>query len=254
MFSTIKLKLSTDDGVTTSPTSEAPTVTEDVIIPTVLVSVIVFSIITTASLSFLIYWKRRQSSLPHLDKHNKESEENSYSSSKNSRDSSPKGGDSFDPLYDEIKLEVHQNKAVDKENYKCSIDEDKNIDPNYSFVDSKASCQDSQELVNSSVKVPTKSHRCSEDNEDQPNDDCTTEKLKESKSKEYETHTYSLVDVKKKKENEHMKAHECNYPYEASKQDSNRGTPPPVPPHTPEMYCNDGDFSAKQVETVSGKQ
>ena len=216
--------------------------------------------LTTASLLFLIYWKRRKSSLLHLDKHHKESEENSYSSSKNSRDSSPKGGDSFDPVYDEIKLKSssHRNKsakAMNTENVKPCTDEDEHNDPHYSMVSSKAGSQYSKEAVPSGFdqgysKPHQKSHTSCEKISNHPNDPASMNDIDKGESEKYETHTYASVDVKKKK-SENIKIHECNHLQEVCTPDSGGGTPPAVPPHTPEMLLNDSNPNSSQDERGS---
>ena len=60
-------------------------------------------------------------------------------------------------------------------------------------------------------------------------------------------YTYASVDTKKK--TEAMKIHGCrstsNYPKHVcatDNPDSDIGTPPPVPPHTPQMYLNDINY------------
>ena len=240
------------------------------ILPAVISVIVVgLSIITTASFLLFIYWKRRGSSLPHLDKHHKESEENSYASSKNSRDSSPKGAaDSFNPVYDdEIKLKVspHQKESVIKENYISCNDEDELNDPHYSTVYSTISEQHNKEEVcyrsNYAGNQQSKGHKNSitsrEDIKDQPlshdtasiNNYCANDDTDKDNSKNYETHTYALVDPKKKKTEDNMN----NYHQEACTGGSDGGTPPPVPPHTPEMLLNDSDLNRHderpQVET-----
>ena len=199
------------------------------------------------SLLFFIYWKRRQSSLPHLDKHHKESGENSYSSSKNSRDSSPKGAvDSFNPVYDEIKLkgsQVCQNDLIKMVNtntpHKKCCNNEKHDDPHYSTVFD----QSNKGIIycGSNSNCNQKALSCEE--KSQLNNACTNGEPDKVNSREYETHTYALVDMKKK--SEEQKVHECNLPQEVhvhamEHSDSDGGTPPPVPPHTPEMFQNDG--------------
>ena len=239
------------------------------ILPAVISVIVVgLSIITTASFLLFIYWKRRGSSLPHLDKHHKESEENSYASSKNSRDSSPKGAaDSFNPVYDEIKLKVspHQKESVIKENCKSCRDDNELDDPHYFTVYSTVSEQHKKEEVcyrsNHAGNQQSKGHKNSitsrEDIKDQPlshdtasiNNYCANDDTDKDKSKNYEIHTYTLVDPKKKKTEDNMN----NYHQEACTPGSDGGTPPPVPPHTPEMLLNDSDPNRHderpQVET-----
>ena len=198
----------------------------------------------------------------HLDKHHKESEENSYASSKNSRDSSPKGVDSFNPVYDEIKLKVTSDqkeltKILTMENYKSCGDSLKD-DPHYSTVHSKVGDQrnkDSEAVHCESDPACTKlskdyekSHSFSEDIEDQPHDAASTNyntnhDIGKNKSENFENHAYALVDMKKKIEKK--KVNECDYSQGVctinySQTGSDGGTPPPaVPPHTPEMLLND---------------
>ena len=205
-----------------------------IILSTVLVSVIVvsFIIIATASLSFFIYRKRRRSSLPHLDKHHKESEENSYSSSKNSRDSSPKGGDSFNPVYDEIKLKVssHSREPIKKsntDNYKSCNDIELD-DPHLVFSSVYSKVNDYQH--NKEDEYRRLNHTCTQLSRGHKNSN-----IDKDKSENYETHTYALVVPKKKKTENSTNANE------ACTLGSDGGTPPPLPPHTPEMLLNDSD-------------
>ena len=224
------------------------------VIATITALVILFVAMSVMSLFFFIYWKRRQSSLPHLDKHHKESEENSYSSSKNSRDSSPKGRDSFNPVYDEIKLKHSQRTT----NYKSCTesDDDKLNDLHYSIVYSKvgseqnktAVCCGSNHACSQLSKNSQTFHVFSEEIKDQSHENasinCTNDVIDNSNSENYETHTYALVDMKKKK-TEDVKIQElCVENYT----DSGGGTPPPVPPHTPEMFTNDSDSNTRHDE------
>ena len=229
------------------------------------------SIITATSLWLFIYWKRRRSSLPHLDKHHKESEENSYSSSKNSRDSSPKGGDSFNPVYDEIKLKVssYPRESVIKVNSKSCRDEDELDDPHYSTVYDHPEADDEQnkkevEVFCGSVHACTKLSNNSnktriscEEVRDQSHDNmsikCTNNDIDKGKSERFETHTYASVDVKKKKGKD-MNVDESNGTQEACTLGGDGGTPPPVPPHTPEMLLNDSDTNKRHGERLSVEQ
>ena len=219
----------------------------------VIVIVVGLFIIAIASLSFFIYWKRRRSSLPHLDKHHKESEENSYSSSKNSRDSSPKGGDSFNPVYDEIKLKVYSHprepiKKSNRDDYISCNDDDELDYPHYSTVYSKVSDQQNKEheccRPNHTCTQLSRGHKNSnishEEIEDQsyydhPSINSTNDHIDKDKSEHFETHTYALVDPKKKKTEDSTNTNEACTP------GSDGGTPPPLPPHTPEMLLNDSD-------------
>ena len=78
---------------------------QSILVPVSLVFVLSLLIII-ACISFLILYKRKQStSLSNLTKPHKESEENSYASSEHSREFSSKQSDSPDPGYDVIKME-----------------------------------------------------------------------------------------------------------------------------------------------------
>ena len=234
----------------TTASSEIHTTTETIeislptkIVPPVAIVILLITMLVVSLLLF-IYWKRRQSSLPHLDKNHKESEENSYSSSKNSRDSSPKGGDSFDPLYDEIKLKVssHLKEPIIKENYKSCKDEDELDDPHYSTVYSKFDDQQGQikEEICSGFDHK-KSHISCEEIKDHLCDntpiDCTNDGKDKGESENYETHTYAIVDMKKKK-TEKLKIHGSTSTQEVCTPGSDGGTPPPVPPYTPEIFSD----------------
>ena len=68
--------------------------------------------------------------------------------------------------------------------------------------------------------------------------------------RELQTHSQLYTSVDTKKKTEAMKIHECtnDYPQQVcatDNPDSDGGTPPPVPPHTPEMLFNDGDLIAR---------
>ena len=204
---------------------------------------------------FFTYWKRRQSSLPYLDKHHKESEENSYSSSKNSRDSSPKGGDSFNPVYDEIKLK-HSHHTTNYQS--CTVD-DKLNDLHYSaIVYSKVGSEQNKKTVccGSNHACSQLSKNCQtihvsgeEIKDDQSHDNtsinCTNNVIDNTNSENYETHTYAVVDMKKKKTEDTKIQELCAENYT----DSDGGTPPPVPPHTPEMFTNDNDSNTRHDES-----
>ena len=216
------------------------------IVPPVAIVILMITM-SVVSLFVFIYWKRRRSipSLPHLDKHHKESEENSYSSSKNSRDSSPKGAeDSFNPVYDEIKLKVssHPKEPIIKENYKSCEDEDELDDPHYSTVYSKFDDQQGQikEEMCSGFDHK-KSHISCEEIKDHLCDntpiDCTNDGEDKGESENYETHTYAIVDMKKKK-TEELKIHGSTSTQEVCTPGSDGGTPPPVPLYTPEIFSD----------------
>ena len=236
-----------------------------------IVTVILLIIISIVSLLFFIYWKRKQFSLPNLDKNHKESEENSYSSSKNSRDSSPKGGDSFNPVYDEIKLKVSSHlkeSVINKENYNLCNDADELDDPHYSTVNDHPEADDEHnkeaEVCCGSVHACTKPSNNSnktrmscEEVRDQSHDNmsikCTNNDIDKGKSERFETHTYAAVDVKKKKTKD-MNVDEPNCTQQACSLGGDGGTPPPVPPHTPEMLLNDSDTNKRHGERLSVEQ
>ena len=247
------------------PTSPPSSVMEnDFTLPISATIVAIVALLITISivslLFYIIYWKRRGSSLPHLDKHHKESEENSYSSSKNSRESSPKGEDSFNSVYDEIKLKhfSHGNisvEVVDVVN-KSWKDGNKIDNQQYSAVYSKVSDQhcDNEEAVSRGSNLTcTQLSKNYEETNDWPklNDNSSiisnNDDIDKGKSENSEAHTYALVDMKKKKTEDTKIQEICTENYT----DSDGGTPPPVPPHTPEMLLNDGDSNTSHNERVS---
>ena len=205
----------------------------------------------------LICCRKRQTALINLTKHHKESDENSYTSSKHSHKSDSK---SPDPEYDVIninpstdKLEAHFVES--KSDTSCQVyslvqsnvlkhEEDWDCGPIYSSVETNAGSPHKIEdfNVNSAMFTDIESHI--EINAD----DIITTSNNNSNSQTCQSidadtvdnsvkpHIYAEVDVKKKKAN---KDHDNEISKEfvvKGDQDSDEGsTPPPVPPQTTEM-------------------
>ena len=126
----------------------------------------------------------------------------------------------------------------------------------YSAVYSKVSEQhcDNEEAVPSGSNLTcTQLSKNHEETNDWPkfNDNSSinsnNDDTDKGKSENYETHTYALVDMKKKKTEDTKIQEMCAENYT----DSGGGTPPPVPPHTPEMFTNDSDSNTSHNERVS---
>ena len=144
---------------------------------------------------------------------------------------------------------------MNTENVKSHNDEDEHNDPHYSMVSSKVGSQYSKEAVPSGFdqgysEPHQKSHPSCEKINNHLNDAASMNDIDKGESENYETHTYASVDVKKKR-TEDTNIHECNHPQEVCTPDSDRGTPPPVPPHTPEMFLNDSNPNSSQDERGS---
>ena len=227
-----------------------------VIIP---VMTIVPTIVAISLVILILIWcQKRQTALINLTKHHKESDENSYTSSKHSHES---GSKSPDPEYDVIKinpstdkLEAHLVKS--KSDTSCQAyssvqsnilkhEEDWDCGPMYSSVDTNAGSPHKigDFSVNSAKYTDIESH--TEINADDitnniivpvlSNDSSLTHQSNDAHTKDNSVnpHIYAEVDIKKKKD--------CKNEFDLAvkeDEDSDEGsTPPPVPPQTTEMLA-----------------
>ena len=220
------------------------------------VSTIVAISVLIIVVSILIWYRKRRTVLMNLTKHHKESDENSYTSSKHSRES---GSKSPDPEYDVIKINSSNDKLESQ--FKSDIlcqeyssiqsnvlkhEEDCDCGPMYSSVDTNAGSPHKIEefIVNSVIYTDIESHiivntddvtdNVIPNNGNSPTCQGTAAATEDDSVK---PHIYAEVDVKKKKTN---KDHENEISKEFAVKgddDSDEGsTPPPVPPQTTECF------------------
>ena len=211
-----------------------------IIAPATVVSTMVAICVLIIVVLILICCRKRRTALINLTKHHKESDENSYTSSKHSRES---GSKSPDPEYDVIKinpstdkLEAHFVKSKLCREYSSvqsnvlKHEEDWGCGPMYSSVDTNAGSPHKigDFNVNSAIYTDIESHN-------EVNADDITDNIIPSNGDSHsidahnnvKPHIYTEVDVKKKK---------ANKDHENEIEDSDEGsTPPPVPPQTTEM-------------------
>ena len=215
------------------------------------VSTIVAINVLMMVVSVLIWYRKRKIALINLTKHHKESDENSYTSSKHSHESDSK---SPDPEYDVIKI----NPSTEKFEFKSKSDiscqkyssvlkheEDWDCGPMYSSVDTNAGSPHKigDFNVNSAIYTDIESHievnadditdNISPSNGTSPtcqSNDAATE------DNSVKPHIYAEVDVKKKKAN---KDHENEifeeFAVKGDEGSDEGSTPPPVPPQITEM-------------------
>ena len=273
LLHTVEAIVATTSSGTTTMASTVTTKNEqcscrdccDIIIPvTIIVPTIVAISILMIVILILIWYRKRQTALINLTKHHKESDENSYTSSKHSYES---GSKSPDPEYDVIKinpstdkLEAHFVKS--KSDISCRVyssvqsniltheeDWDCGHGPMYSSVDTKVGSPHKigDFNVQSAIYTDIKSHI--EVNADDITDNIIPSNCNSLTHQSIDTatitednsvkpHTYAEIDVKQKKAN---KDHENDFSKEFAvkgDEDSDEGsTPPPVPPQTTEMLC-----------------
>ena len=226
---------------TTPSVYDSTTIAAATVVPTIVAINLLIIVIL-----IVIYYRKRRTALINLTKHHKESDENSYTSSKHSHES---GSKPPDPEYDVIKinpstdkLEAHFVKS--KSDISCQVyssvqsnilkhEEDWDCGPMYSSVDTNAGSPHKigDFNVNSAIYTDIISHN-------EVNTDDITDKIIPSsgnsqsidahtEDNSVKSHTYAEVDVKKKKGSKD---------YENETEDSDKGsTPPPVPPQTTEM-------------------
>ena len=223
------------------------------IVPTIVVIILLMIVIL-----ILIWYRKRRTALINLTKHHKESDENSYTSSKHSHES---GSKSPDPEYDVIKinpstdkLEAHFVKSkTDILFQKCSSvksnvlkhEEDWDCGPMYSSVDTNAGSPHKIRDFNvkSAIYTTIESHievnaDSIKDNNIPSNANSPTCQSSDARTEDnsVKPHIYAEVDVKMKKAN---KDHENEISKELAikgDEDSDEGfTPPPIPPQTTEI-------------------
>ena len=243
-------------------TTEEDTSNEFSNCPTVIATTTVVSMVITISLLItvvliVICYRKRQMTLINLTKHCKESDENSYTSSKHSCDS---GSKSPDPEYDAIKINPSTDKLEayfekSKSDISCQVcssvhsnvlkhEEDWDCGPMYSSVDTNAGSPHKigDFNANSGIYTDIESHNevsaadTTDDNISAGNS--LTHKNIDANT-EYNSvkpHIYADVDVKKKKANKEHENETSNKLVCEGDEDSGEGsTPPPVPPQTTEM-------------------
>ena len=232
-----------------SPTGTTATTTGGydptiIAVATVVTTIVAISLLTIIIVVLILIWyRKRRTALINLTKHHKESDGNSYTSSKHSHKS---GSKSPDPEYDVIKinpstdkLEAHFIKS--KSDISCQVyssvqsnvfkhEEDWNCGPMYSSVDADAGSPHKigDFNVNSAIYNDIQSHN-------EVNADDTTDNIPsngnsqtidaETEDNSVKPQTYAEVDINKKK---------AKKDYE-NKIDEGCSTPPPVPPQTTEM-------------------
>ena len=226
---------------------------------TVLATTTVASVMITISLLIivvliLIWYRKRRTALINLTKHHKESDENSYTSSKHSHES---GSKSPDPEYDVIKinpstdkLKVHSVKS--KSAISCQVyssvqsnvlkhEEDWDCGPMYSSVDTNAGSPHKigDFNVNSTLYTDIESHKTSiddiTDNISSVNGQSNATDVEDNSA---QPHIYAEVDVKTKKVNQEHKntiSKESTAERDEDLYSDEVSTPPPVPPQTTEM-------------------
>ena len=209
---------------------------------TVVPTIVIISLLIIAIILILICYRKRQRSLINLTKHHKESDENSYTSSKHSHES---GSKSPDPEYDVIKinpstdkLEAHFVKSKsDNSSVQSNVlkhEEDWDCGPMYSSVDTNAgSPHKIGDLnINSATYIDAES-RIELSAADTTDNIISTDAATENNCS---VKLYTKVDIKKEKVN---KDHENEISKEFAvngDEDSDEGsTPPPIPPQTTEM-------------------
>ena len=219
---------------------------------TVASTMVAFSILNIVVL-ILIYNRKRQTAPINLTKHHKESDENSYTSSKHSHES---GSKSPDPEYDVIKINPSTDKLEAAHFVKsktCQVyssmqssvlkhEEDWDCGPMYSSVDTNTGGPHKigDFNVNSAIYSDIESH--TEVNADDiiddimPSNDTNPTRQSNDAAPEKNSvkpHIYAEVDVKKKKVHNNEISKEFAV---KGDEDSNEGSiPPPVPPQTTEM-------------------
>ena len=217
-----------------------------------IVSIIVASVVIIVVL-ILICCRRRQTILINLTKHHKQSDENSYTSSKHSHES---GSESPDPEYDVIK----NNRSTDKlearfvkskpdilcqeySSVQSNIikdEEDWDCGPMYSSVDTNAGNPHKigDFNVNSAIYIDIESHI--EVNADDitdniiPSNSSTPTRRSNDAAPENNSvklHIYAEVVVNKKE----VHKNEISIIVKGDEDSDEGSTPPPVPPQTTEM-------------------
>ena len=234
-----------------------------IIIPvTTIVSTLVAISVIIIVVLILIWYRKRRTAPIDLTKHRKESDENSYTSSKHSHES---GSKSPDPEYDVIKinpstdkLEAHFVKS--KSDISCQVfssvqsniltheeDWDCGHRPMYSSADTKVGSPHKigDFNVQSAVYTDIKSHI--EVNTDDITDNIIPSNGNSSTHQSIDTatitednsvkpHTYAEIDVKQKKANKEYENEISKEVAVKGDEDGDEGsTPPPVPPQTTEM-------------------
>ena len=218
---------------------------------TIVVSTIVAISLLIIVVLILLCCRKRREALINLTKHHKESDENSYTSSKHSHVSDSK---SPDPEYDVIKinsstdkLEAHFVKDISCQVYSSvksdvlKYEEDWNCGPMYSSVDTNAGSPHKigDFNINSATYSDIESHHAVNadditDNITPSNGDSLIRRSNDAapgpENNSVKPHIYTKVDVKKKK------VHKNENSIVKGDEDSDVGsTPPPVPPQTTEM-------------------
>ena len=264
--------ITTSTGTTMTPSTVATTnelcSCRDccVIIPvtTIVPTIVAISILMIVILIW-IYYRKRQIALINLTKYHKESDENSYTSSKHSHESESK---SPDPEYDVIKI----NPATDKFEFKSKLDilcqeyssvqsneEDWDCGPMYSSVDTNAGSPHKigDFNVNSAIYTDIESHikvnaHDVTDNIIIPsngNSPICQGTAAATEDNSVKPHIYAEVDVKKKKANkDHENEISKEFVVKGDENNDEESTPPPVPPQTTEML-----YVAIQNENVTEK-
>ena len=209
-----------------------------IIAPATVVSTMVTICVVIIVVLILICCRKRRTVLINLTKHRKESDENSYTSSKHSHES---GSKSPDPEYDVIKinpstdkLEAHFVKS--KSDISCQVyssvqsnilkhEEDWDCGPMYSSVDTNAGSPHKIEDFNVNSATYTDIESYTEVNADDkiiPSSGNSQSIDADTDNNNVKPHIYAEVDIKKKK---------ANKDHENEIEDSDEGsTPPPVPP------------------------
>ena len=223
------------------------------------VSTIVAISVLIIVVSILIWYRKRRTVLINLTKHHKESDENSYTSSKHSHES---GSKSPDPEYDVIKINSSNDKLESrfiksKSDILCleyssvqsnvlKHEEDCDCGPMYSSVDTNAGSPHKigDFNANSATYTDIQSHievnadditdKIIPSNGDSPthqNNDAATE------DNSVKPHTYAEIDIKNKKANkDHKNVISKEFAVKGDEDSDEGSTPPPVPPQTTEMF------------------
>ena len=226
MTATVSMTTTVSTITTVSMTTTVPKATEPLeptdlhrfLVPISLVIVLSLLIIV-ACISFLILYKRRQStSLSNLTKPHKESEENSYASSEHNREFSSKQSDSPDPGYNVIKMGNLKSAQLDNNSkFKLSTKDRSFSDIHSGEYHNYLSDDNHSNNSSNETKVETdEAELCNKTNE---------------------PHTYSVVhykvrDRQRKKENKVIQdANEAPQKHSYGSCDE----APSIPPHTVEM-------------------
>ena len=207
---------------------------------TVVSTVLAISLLIIVVL-ILICYRQRQTALINLTKHHKESDENSYTSSKHSHES---GSKSPDPEYDVIKINPSTDK-LEALDISCQLsvqfnvlkhEEDLDCRPMHSSVDTNAGGPHKIGDFNANSAIYTDIESYTEVNTDNITDIVNNHQSINADTEDHSVkpHIYAEVDVKKKKANNDHE-NEIEIAVKGDKDSDEGSTPPPVPPQTTEM-------------------